>query len=113
MFNWLFNVIVRAVAVVIFGYFFPSLFIVQPDSHSSVIGFIILISIISGTIGILLKFISAPFNWLTFGLINFLINLFVIHLADNFVDGVEVKGFLGYIGIALVLSLVIKKTKNK
>lgn len=112
MFKWLFNVIIKAVAIVIFGYFFPSMFSVLPHAHFSVIGFIILISIIGVTIGTILKFILAPVNWITFGIVNFLINLLVIHLADNYIDGVEVTGFLGYVGISIILSLVAKKQKH-
>src|ERR1039457_2172098 len=53
----------------------------------------LLIGLINGTIGLLLKIITFPLTILTFGVFWFVINAMMIELASVFVPGFLVRGF--------------------
>src|SRR5262249_7160296 len=66
----------------------------------------ILIGLINGTIGLILKIITLPLTILTFGIFWFVINALMIELASVFVPGFQVRGFApAFIG-GLLLSLL-------
>lgn len=53
-----------------------------------------------------IKWLSFPFTMLTISLIVFILNIFVIRVADNFIDGFEVNGWLSDMLFSLVITLV-------
>jgi putative membrane protein len=66
----------------------------------------IVIGLVNGTLGILLKLISLPFILITFGLFWFVINALMLEFASIFVPGFVVRGFgPAFIG-AIILSLL-------
>lgn len=63
----------------------------------------LLIGLITATLGFILKFITFPINWITLGLIHFLINVLMIMLVDKIVKGFQIKSF----GWAILFALLI------
>ena len=73
----------------------------------------LLIGLINGTLGVLLKIITLPLTILTFGIFWFVINALMLELASAFVPGFEVRGFAAaFIGslILSVLNLIVRAT---
>lgn len=66
----------------------------------------ILLAIINATIGWVLKLLAFPFNWLTLGLVNFIISVLMIMLVDKLVKGFEIKGFWWAVVFAILISVV-------
>ncbi len=54
----------------------------------------------------LLLLITLPFNIITFGLFNFVVNAWTIMIADHFVTGVRMGGFLNSLLAAFLISIL-------
>jgi len=52
----------------------------------------------------ILKLLSFPLIILTFGIFNIVISIILIALADWIAGGIEVTGFIAYVGGALIIS---------
>ncbi len=71
----------------------------------------LLIGLINGTLGLLVKILTLPLTILTFGLFWFVINALMLELASAFVKGFELQGFWpAFIGslVLSVLNLIIR-----
>jgi putative membrane protein len=66
----------------------------------------IVIGLVNGTIGFLLKIVTFPLTILTLGLFWLVINAMMLMLASAFVPGFKIDGFLPAFFGAIVLSLV-------
>lgn len=66
----------------------------------------ILIGIVTATLGYILKFITFPLNWLTLGLVHFLINVLMIILVDKVVKGFHIRSFWWAILFALIIAAI-------
>ena len=66
----------------------------------------LLIGLINGTLGLLLKIVTFPLTILTFGLFWFVINALMLELAASFVRGFEVRGFWPAFFGSLILSVL-------
>src|SRR5260370_38461594 len=66
----------------------------------------IVIGLVNGTIGFLLKIVTFPLTILTLGLFWLVINAVMLMLASAFVPGFKIDGFLPAFFGAIVLSLV-------
>lgn len=53
----------------------------------------------------ILRFLTAPINWLTLGLFSLVISGLILKLVAELVDGFEVKGWLDAILGALLISI--------
>lgn len=75
----------------------------------------VVIGLVNGTIGALLKLITFPLTILTFGLFWLLINALMLKLAAVFVPGFEVRGlwpaFWGGL-ILSVLNMIVRRILN-
>ena len=66
----------------------------------------LIIGLINGTLGLLLKILTFPITILTFGLFLLVINALILQFATNFVSGFVIQGFgSAFIG-AIILALV-------
>ena len=65
----------------------------------------IVLALLNGTLGVFLKAISMPLNFITLGLFSFVINALMILLADYFLKGFQVKGFLWAFVLALLMGV--------
>lgn len=66
----------------------------------------IVISLVNGFLGTLLRILTFPLNILTLGLVSFTISVLMIMLAGAMVPGFNTGGFLGTALFAILLSLV-------
>ena len=66
----------------------------------------IVIAIVNGTIGILIKFLAFPFILLTLGLFLLVVNALLLQLASWFTPGFRVHGFLSALAGSLVLTIL-------
>ncbi len=81
-----------------------------PGIHVNGIAAALLVALVLGLINITLKpilqVISAPFIILTLGLFLLIINAAALLLADYFVDGLTINGFLPAVIGSIVISIV-------
>jgi putative membrane protein len=66
----------------------------------------IVIGLVNGTLGLLLKLISLPLIIVTFGLFWLVINALMLEFASVFVPGFTVRGFVPAFWGAIILSLL-------
>lgn len=66
----------------------------------------VVIGLVNGTIGILLKVLTFPLTILTFGIFWLLINAFMLKFASIFVPGFEVRGLWPAFWGGLILSVL-------
>ncbi len=66
----------------------------------------LVIGLVNGTLGLILKVVTFPFILLTFGLFLLLINALMLKFASWFVPGFEVHGFWPAVFGALLLSIL-------
>jgi putative membrane protein len=66
----------------------------------------IVIGLVNGTIGVLLKVVTFPLTILTFGIFWLLINALMLKLAAVFVPGFEVRGLWPAFWGGIILSLL-------
>jgi len=66
----------------------------------------IVIGLVNGTLGLLLKLISLPLIIITFGLFWLVINALMLEFASLFVPGFTVRGFAPAFWGAIILSLL-------
>jgi putative membrane protein len=66
----------------------------------------VVIGLVNGTLGLLLKLISLPLIIITFGLFWFVINALMLEFASALVPGFTVRGFAPAFWGAIILSLL-------
>lgn len=66
----------------------------------------IVIVILNQTLGYLLHFITAPFNWITLGFVSLLVNAFIIRIADSLFSKFKLKSFWTAFWMAVIISIV-------
>ncbi len=66
----------------------------------------IVFAIVNLLVGGLARIITAPLNFLTLGLISFLITGLMVLLTGNLVDGFVVTGYIPALAFALILGLI-------
>ena len=103
--------LMRTLAVAAMAYFAANaLSGVTVKNFSSAIVLAIVLALLNATVGWLLSVFAVPIDFLTFslfsGLIALIINALVIRIADNILDGFQVKSFWWAMGFALILSFV-------
>lgn len=69
-----------------------------------IMGFVLLI--VNLLLKPLLLLITLPFSILTLGLFNFIVNAWTIMIADNFVDGVNMGGFMNSLLAAFIIVVI-------
>ncbi len=83
---------------------------VSPGVHLEGFATAIMVSIVLGllniSLGLLLKIFLFPLNFLTLGLVGFVINVAMITFTDSLVEGFSVDGFLFAAIFAIFLSLM-------
>jgi len=66
----------------------------------------IVIAIVNGTIGVVLKFLFFPVTFLTLGLFLLVLNALLLKLASAFTPGFAVRGFLAAVIGSVVLTIL-------
>lgn len=96
------KLVITALAVVILANILPGVYI---TSFTSAIIVAFVIALLKVTVKPILIIFTLPVTILTFGLFLLIINTFVIMLADYFVNGFRVDGFIAAFVFSILLSL--------
>ena len=103
MLNWLVKWLVSAISLLIVAYVVPG-FVVA--SFTAALLAAVVVGLINGTLGTVLKFFTWPLRLLTLGLLTWAINAAMLMLATKFVDGFRITDWpAAFIG-SLVLAIV-------
>jgi len=79
---------------------------VRVDGYSSALIAGILLGLVNATIGFILRILTFPLNFLTLGLVSFIISVLMVLLVDRLMDGFEVNGFFTACLFAISLALI-------
>lgn len=97
------EILLMGAAVAIAAFLIPG---VTVDGFLTAILAGILIAVVNATIGTILRILTFPINFLTLGLMSFVITVLMVLLVDSIMDGFNTGGFLSALIFALVLSLI-------
>ena len=91
-----------AVAMLFVSYILPG---VRVSNFGAAFVAAIVLGLINAFIRPILMFLTAPINWLTFGLFALVINGILLKLVAEFIDGFEIDGWLSAIVAAVLISI--------
>ena len=79
---------------------------VKVDGYSSALIAALLIALANGTIGFILRLLTFPINFLTLGLVSFIISVLMVMLVDRLMTGFSTSGFLSAALLAIVVAVI-------
>lgn len=97
------EILLMGLAVLIGAYIVPG---VQVDGYGTAIIAAVLIALANATIGFILRVMTFPVNFLTLGLVSFIISVLMILLVDNLMSGFNTTGFWAAALLAIVVALI-------
>ncbi|MDE3182694.1 MAG: phage holin family protein [Bacteroidota bacterium] len=82
------------------------------DSYSTALIFVIVLAILNAIVKPLLIILTLPITILTLGIFLLIINVFMVMLADKFVSGIHIDGFLWAFIFGVLLSFASSAISN-
>jgi len=79
---------------------------VEVSGYGSAIIAAVLIALANATIGFILRLLTFPINFLTLGLVSFIITVLMILLVDNMMTSFNTSGFFAAAFLAIVVALI-------
>lgn len=79
---------------------------VSVDGFGNAIIAAVLIALANATIGFILRLLTFPVNFITLGLMSFIITVLMILLVDNMMTTFSTSGFLSAAFLAIVVALI-------
>jgi putative membrane protein len=79
---------------------------VHVDSYATAIIAAVLVALANSTIGFILRLLTFPVNFLTLGLVSFIITVLMILLVDNIMTSFNTSGFIAAAFLAIVVALI-------
>lgn len=79
---------------------------VSVDGYGTAIVAAILIALANATVGFILRLLTFPINFLTLGLVSFIISVLMILLVDNVMGGFNTTGFWAAAILAIVVAII-------
>jgi putative membrane protein len=79
---------------------------VSVDGYGTALIAAILIALANATIGLILRVLTFPINFLTLGLVSFIITVLMILLVDSLMKGFNTTGFFAAALLAIVVALI-------
>lgn len=76
------------------------------DGYGNAIIAAVLIALANSTIGFILRLLTFPVNFLTLGLVSFIITVLMILLVDNMMTSFNTSGFIAAAFLAIVVALI-------
>lgn len=101
--SFLLNLLVSGIAVFVAAYITPG---VSISGLWTAIIVAIVLAVVNATVGALLRFLSFPINFITFGLVGALIGFLMILLTAQLVNGFDISNWMSGLVFAVVLGLV-------
>ncbi|WP_461791047.1 phage holin family protein [Pedobacter sp.] len=97
------EVLLMGLAVMLGAFLVPG---VSVDGYGSALLAAILIAVVNSTIGLILRIFTFPLNFLTLGLVSFIISVLMILLVDSWMSGFNTSGFLSAAVLAIVVTVI-------
>lgn len=97
------EILLMGIAVAVAAYLLPG---VSVEGFWSALIAGVLIALANATIGTILRILTFPINFLTLGLMSFVITVLMVLLVDNLMDSFNTNGFLSALLFALLLSVL-------
>ena len=97
------EILLMGLAVLLGAYIVPG---VAVGGYGTAIIAAILIALTNATIGFILRVLTFPINFLTLGLVSFIISVLMILLVDNLMSGFNTTGFWAAAFLAIVVALI-------
>lgn len=79
---------------------------VKINSFESALIASLLVSLANATIGFILRLLTFPVNFLTLGLMSFVITVLMILLVDNMMSTFNTSGFMSAAFLAIVVAII-------
>ena len=97
------EILLMGLAMLLGAYIVPG---VQIAGFGTAIIASVLIALANATIGTLLRLLTFPINFLTLGLMSFVITVLMILLVDNIMSGFNTTGFFAAAFLAIIVALI-------
>jgi len=103
MINLIIKVLLMGLAVFIGAKLVPG---VQVNGYGTAILAAILIALANATVGFILRILTFPINFLTLGLVSFIISVLMILMVDSWMEGFYTRDFWAAAIFAIVLAII-------
>lgn len=100
--HWIIGLVVSALILIVVSKILPGF---EVDGFGPAIIAAIVIGLVNGTLGFILRILTFPINFLTLGLFSFVITALMILLASKIVPGFKINGFWPALYGALLIAL--------
>ncbi|RZL39913.1 MAG: phage holin family protein [Pedobacter sp.] len=101
--SFIVELLLTGLAVAIAAFLIPG---VNVDGFGSAILVGILLALVNATIGFILRILTFPINFLTLGLVSFIITVLMVLLVDSIMDSFSTSGFFSAMLFAIVLAIL-------
>lgn len=101
--RFIIEILLMGLAMLLGSYLVPGVHIA---SFGAAIIAAVLIALANATIGFVLRLLTFPINFLTLGLMSFIITVLMILLVDNLMTGFNTSGFFAAAILAIVVALI-------
>jgi putative membrane protein len=101
--RFIIEILLMGLAMLLGAYLVPG---VQIAGFGTAIIAAILIALANATIGMILRLLTFPINFLTLGLMSFIITVLMILLVDSIMSGFNTSGFFAAAFLAIVVALI-------
>ena len=112
--RWIINLLITAVAVYVLSILLAPHVVI--NSFTTAIIFALVLAILNVLVKPLIIILTLPFTIITLGLFLLVINVLIIVLADKFVAGIKIDGYLWAFIFGLLLSIlsaILNKLEKK
>lgn len=97
------EILLTGLAVALAAYVIPG---VTVDNYLTAIVAGLLLGLVNATIGTVLRILTFPINFLTLGLMSFIITVLMVLLVDSWLEGFHTTGFFSAMIFAAVLAVL-------
>jgi putative membrane protein len=97
------EILLMGLAVLLGAYIVPG---VAVEGYGSAIIAAVLIALANATIGFILRLLTFPINFLTLGLVSFIISVLMILLVDSLMTSFNTTGFWAAAFLAIVVAII-------
>lgn len=101
--RFIIEILLMGLAMLLGSYLVPGVHI---DGFGTAIIAAVLIALANATIGFILRLLTFPINFLTLGLMSFIITVLMILLVDSMMSGFNTSGFFAAALLAIVVALI-------
>lgn len=97
------EILLMGLAMFIGAYVVPG---VNVDGFGSALIAAVLIALVNATLGFILRIFTLPLNFLTLGLVSFIISVLMILLVDQLMTGFNTSGFWAAAVLAIAIAII-------